>query len=110
MAVFAVTTMQGPRWDSNRDIREQEQWNEHADFADMLVARGSILLGGPVESSDDRVVALIAVDAADEAAVHALFADDPWIRSAILQLEDVRSWSIWLDGRDRRPAVPEGRD
>lgn len=94
--------MRGPRWDPDIGIREQELWREHADFADALVGQGAFLLGGPVEDPDDRVVALIAVRAADEAAVHSLFADDPWVKTGVLRLKEVRPWRIWLDSGGRR--------
>ncbi|MGA3220487.1 MAG: YciI family protein [Acidimicrobiales bacterium] len=96
MAFFAVTTMRGAAWEKDRGIREQPQWAEHADFADRLVEDGRIILGGPIEDADDEVVALIAVEAPGVAAVHEVFADDPWVRSGILALKDVRPWTIWL--------------
>jgi uncharacterized protein len=71
--LFAITTMRGPRWDSGVGPRGQELWSEHAAFADGLVAGGVIVLGGPVQDRDERVVALIAVEAADAAAVDSLF-------------------------------------
>lgn len=103
--MFAVTTMRGPRWDYSRGIREQALWTEHAAFADALVAAGTILLGGPVQDPDERVIALIAVEAADEAAVHSLFVDDPWVTSGLLQLKEVRAWTIWLDGLAHQRSV-----
>jgi uncharacterized protein YciI len=99
---FAVTTMQGPQWDTRCGIREQELWREHAEFADSLVDGGTVLLGGPVEDSDDRVIGLIAVRAADEASVVSVFADDPWVKAGILQLKEIRPWRIWLDSGGRR--------
>jgi len=44
------------------------------------------------------VVALIAMESTDEAAVHSCFADDPWITAGILELKEVREWTVWLDG------------
>jgi uncharacterized protein YciI len=96
--------MKGPRWDSGAGPRGQKLWTEHASFADGLVARGVIVLGGPVQDPDERVVALIAVEATDEAAVNSSFAEDPWITAGILELKEVRGWTVWLDGlgyRDR---------
>jgi uncharacterized protein YciI len=107
--LFAITTMRGPRWESGRGPREQRLWAEHAAFADGLVTSGVVLLGGPVQDPDERVVALIAVEATDEAAVHSVFAGDPWITAGILELKEVRGWTVWLDGLDYRDRVrPEG--
>jgi uncharacterized protein YciI len=103
--LFAITTMRGPRWESGAGPREQELWTAHAAFADGLVGRGVIVLGGPVEDPDERVVALIAVEATDEAAVHSVFAGDPWIAGGILELKEVRGWTVWLDGLGYRDRV-----
>jgi uncharacterized protein YciI len=99
MPVFAVRTARGPHWDPARGIREQELWDEHGAFADSLVAKGVIILGGPVDSDDPDD---IAGEAADEAAARAAFAADPWTVRGIFRLKDVRRWMIWLDGRAAR--------
>lgn len=52
MPVFAVRTAKGDSWDHARGLREQAFWPEHGAFADLLVAKGVILLGGPVDSDD----------------------------------------------------------
>ena len=101
MAVFAVRTARGAHWDHARGIREQAYWDEHAAFADGLVATGVVIFGGPVDSDDPEDIALMAVRAADEDAVHAAFAQDPWLAHGIFRLKDVRRWTIWLDGRSR---------
>jgi uncharacterized protein YciI len=96
MPVFAVRTMRGSAWDDDRSIREQPQWTEHARFADGLVDDGRILLGGPIEDPDPGVVALMAMEAPDASGVHETFANDPWVRSGVLEIKDVRPWSLWL--------------
>ena len=88
--------MRGPAWDGDRSIREQPQWAEHAHFADDLTDDGRILFGGPIEDPDPEVVALLAMEAPDASGVHETFANDPWVRSGILEIKDVRPWSIWL--------------
>ncbi|MHB1089157.1 MAG: YciI family protein [Acidimicrobiales bacterium] len=105
MAKFAVTTAKGPRWDESRQLREQREWEEHARFADELVARGVIIVGGPIGGGNDDDIALLAVEAADEAHVRSIFDDDPWLRSGVFRVKEVRAWTWWLDGR--RP--PEER-
>lgn len=98
MAIFAVTTEKGPNWDRDRSIREQDAWAEHAAFADDLVQRGVIIVGGPVGGSDDDL-ALLAVDASSEAELRAVFSQDPWTSNGVFRIKDVRSWEWWLDGR-----------
>jgi uncharacterized protein len=65
MPVFAVTTARDTGWDHARDIREQPFWDQHAAFADELVDRGVIILGGPIGGGDGEDLALLAVQAAD---------------------------------------------
>jgi uncharacterized protein YciI len=85
----------------DRGIRDQPAWDEHAQFFDRLVEEGIVILGGPVscEGEDGDEVALLAVETADEHALRSTFDDDPWARSGILRLKEVRAWTIWLDGR-----------
>jgi uncharacterized protein len=99
MAMFAVTTAKGPKWSEERGIREQPGWDEHAQFFDGLVARGVIVLGGPIGSQDGGDVALLAVEAADEEELRSLFGKDPWASSGVLRIKEVRTWILWLDGR-----------
>jgi hypothetical protein len=108
MPVFAVRTAKGDSWDAARGNREQAFWPEHAAFADLLVEKGVIILGGPIDSDDPDDIALLAVEAADEGAARAAFGPDPWMVHGIFRLKDVRHWTIWLDGRV--PAVSSGHD
>jgi len=101
MPVFAVTTAKGPRWDHARGNREQPLWDEHAAFADDLVDRGVVIIGGPIASDDREDIALLAVEAADEDAARAVFDDDPWTAHQVFRVKSVRAWSLWLDGRRR---------
>ena len=99
MPVFAVTTARDTGWDYARDIREQPFFDQHAAFADGLVDRGVIILGGPIASDDAEDVALIAVEAPDESALRSVFDADPWIAHRVFRIKAVRAWTLWLDGR-----------
>ena len=96
--MFAVYEEPGPGWDTARPRREQEGWDEHAAFMDALVAEGFVLMGGPL-GDGERV--LLAVEAADEAAVRARLAADPWEPAGLLTTGRVLPWLLWLDGRSR---------
>jgi uncharacterized protein YciI len=99
MAVFAVTTAQGDNWDPTQGIRHQPGFSEHARFFDDLVARGIVILGGPITSVHDEEVALLAVEAADERELREIFIQDPWATSKVLRIKEVRPWALWLDSR-----------
>jgi len=107
MAMFAVTTAKGPNWDGGHPIREQQGWTEHADFANNLVERGVIVLGGPIGGGSDEDVALLAVEAADEAELRSIFSDDPWAANGVLRIKEVRPWTLWLDGKRSGLAQPQ---
>ena len=55
MANFAVRLVHGPGWDSSRQIRDQDGWDEHAAFMDGLVDDGFIILGGPVGDGEQTL-------------------------------------------------------
>jgi hypothetical protein len=38
----------------------------------------------------------MAMEAPDAPSVYETFAKDPWVRSGILEVKDVRPWQIWL--------------
>jgi len=103
MALFAVTTEKGPNWDDTRKIRDQKAWVEHAAFADELVVRGIIIVGGPI-GGIDADIALLAVEAPDERELRSIFDDDPWTVSGVFRIKEVRPWTWWLDGRSSNPA------
>lgn len=96
--MFAVITQKGPNWRPEHETREQLGWDEHARFFDQLVARGFVVLGGPISTDGDEV-ALLAVEAANEEELRSTFAEDPWAASGVLTIKEVRAWTIWLDGR-----------
>ena len=106
MANYALTLVHGPGWDPDRPIREQRAWPEHAAFMDGLVADGTIILGGPL-SEGNRTMHV--VEAADEGAVRARVAADPWVAAGLLRIGSLEPWALWLDSRaGSRPAVPDG--
>jgi uncharacterized protein YciI len=96
MANFAVTLVHGPGWDSARPIRSQAGWAGHAAFMDGLVDDGFIIVGGPLGDGERT---LHVVEAADQDAVRARLAEDPWARAGLLQVGTIEPWALWLDGR-----------
>ena len=89
----------GAAWDPAKPVREQALWDEHARFVDALYDQGKILLAGPFA---DGTGSLVVLDAESTDAARALFRDDPWAERDILVAADVKEWTIFLDGRDRR--------
>jgi uncharacterized protein YciI len=81
---------------SGAGLREQDGWDEHAEFMDGLVDDGFVILGGPL-GDGPRVLHICA--AASEEAVRERLAADPWSDSGMLEIESVEPWTILLDGR-----------
>jgi hypothetical protein len=94
---FVVIREHGGAWDPTLSLREQEGWQEHAEFMEALVDDGFILLGGPV-GDGPRVLLIIAAASTDE--VRARLAADPW-SPHLLALASVEPWTILL-GPDTR--------
>jgi uncharacterized protein YciI len=101
MANFAVRLVHGPGWDSSRQIRDQEAWDEHAAFMDGLVDDGLVILGGPVGDGEQT---LHVVEAKDENDIRARLAGDPWACAGLLQIAAIEPWALWLDSRPANPA------
>jgi uncharacterized protein len=95
--LYLVRVRRGGPWDWSRDMREQDQWDEHASFMNGLVDDGLIILGGPVDGGRD---AFHVVDAASEEELRARFAEDPWALSGMLTVTSVERWTILLAAED----------
>ena len=52
-------------------------------FFDRLVEQGVVILGGPIASTGEDEVALLAVEAADEHELRSIFGGDPWAANGI---------------------------
>src|SRR5260370_14558427 len=88
MANFAVRLVHGPRWDSSRQIREEEGWDGHAACMDGLVDDGFIVLGGRVGDGEQT---LHVIEATDEDEIRASIAGDPWASAGLLQIGTISS-------------------
>jgi uncharacterized protein YciI len=95
----AVFLRPGPNWDASKGVREQELWDEHAQFVDDLFARGLIMLVGSFAPDGTGALAVLNVESADEA--RAIYAKDPWALRQILLTSDAREWTIFLDSSER---------
>jgi uncharacterized protein YciI len=95
--LHVVTEAPGPGWEPGVDRREQAGWDAHAAFMDGLVARGVVILAGPLGEGTE---VLLVVRAGSVEDVRSAFADDPWLQTAepVLELAAIRPWEIWLDG------------
>ena len=92
-----VLRRSSPEWNPSLPLEDQSDWAVHADFMDVLVKAGFIVLVGPL-ADEERVVH--AINAESEDAVRVTLALDPWSESH-LQVDSIVPWTIRLDGRHR---------
>jgi uncharacterized protein YciI len=85
--------MPGEAWLHGKPLTEQPDWRGHADFMNALAMRGFVLLGGPISDTE----ALLVVDAVDEAEIRRVFDEDPWHISKVLDIKEIREWTILLE-------------
>ena len=91
--VFAVIRTRGPRWNHGQPLEGQEDWLPHADYMNELVADGFMLLGGPLEGTQD---VLLIVRAVNEAEIEARLAADCWSINGLLRTVSVHPWQLRL--------------
>jgi uncharacterized protein YciI len=91
--LFLVTRTRGARWDDARPMEEQEDWRGHADFMNALAREGFIALGGPIDGTRET---LLVVRASDETQIQTRLSADPWSRSQLLRVSEIRPWTLRL--------------
>jgi uncharacterized protein YciI len=105
LQLFVVRVERGGPWDWSREMREQDGWDEHAQFMNGLVDDGLIVLGGPLEGDRE---ALHVVHAASEDEIRARFAQDNWARNGMLTVKSIEPWAILLAPDDLERRISEG--
>ena len=91
--LFAAIRSHGPAWQAPRSMEDQEDLEAHASFMNALEKKGFILLGGPLEGTNE-VLLLIRATSADEI-VERLSAD-PWSSRDILRISRIMPWTLRL--------------
>ena len=83
----------GPTWTSG-SVREQPDWDAHAEFVDALIERGTFVMGGPFSDDSGSMSLLEGIDA-DEA--RRILEDDPFMKNGVFVLEEIREWNVFVD-------------
>jgi uncharacterized protein YciI len=95
MPHFVVVYEQGPSWVEGRAMREQAGWTEHAKFMNALADERVVLLGGPLGDGHPHR-ALLVLSAPDAEGLRRRLLEDPWVRSRVLELGEIRPWELLL--------------
>ena len=91
--LFAVMRSRGTGWDKLRSMEQQKDWHSHAQFMNALQAEGFVLLGGPLEGTND---VLLIIRAQDADHIKARLAGDPWSNNGLLATKEILPWTIRL--------------
>jgi len=91
--LFAVIRTRGAAWQASRALEDQEDWEAHASFMNALEEEGFIVLGGPLEGTED-VLLIVRANTTDE--IIERFAADPWAGSDLLRVSRVTPWQLRL--------------
>jgi uncharacterized protein len=83
----------GPTWASG-GVREQPDWDAHAEFVDALIESGTFVMGGPFADNSGSMSLLDGVTA-DEA--RRIIAGDPFVANGVFVLDEVREWDVFVD-------------
>ena len=83
----------GPTWTSG-SVREQRDWDAHAEFVNALIERGTFVMGGPFSDNSGSMNLLEGIDA-DEA--RRILEDDPFMKNGVFVLEEIREWNVFVD-------------
>ncbi|HUA48509.1 MAG TPA: YciI family protein [Solirubrobacteraceae bacterium] len=94
--LFALIRQEGAGFDRSRALREQDAWDEHAEYIDALFEEGFVQLGGPLGDGSPVHRALLIVDADSEATVHARTDEDPWTPMHVLETVSVEPWELFV--------------
>ncbi len=95
--LFAIMIVHGPAWKPALAMEEQFDWHGHAGYLDSLHAEGFVVLGGPLEGTDD-VLLIVRANDADE--VRARFAWDSWHANDLLRITRIVPWQLRLGSLD----------
>ncbi len=97
MEHFVLRLERGGPWDWDRDMREQEGWDEHARFMDDLVDLR--LRSSSAARSKTAARRCTSSRRTSEEAVRERLATDPWAAIGMLRPVSIERWTIVLDGR-----------
>ena len=97
LRLFAVIRTRGAAWRHGEPLERQADWTAHAAFMNGLVSERFVVLGGPLDGTDD-VLLVVRAETPDE--VHARLTADPWTHNGLLRVARVAPWTLRLGTLD----------
>lgn len=93
MSLYAVINRRGNNYQRGLPLEQQSDWQAHASLMDAFVDEGFVLLGGPLEESDE---VLLIVRASSPEEISARLQQDPWHQSGLLCISRILPWTLRL--------------
>ena len=93
LPLFAVIRTRGPAWNHAKPIEGQQEWEAHRVFMNALEDSGFVLLGGPLEGTNE---ALLIVRAGGPEEITTRLAAYPWTAGDLLRTSRVTPWTLRL--------------
>jgi uncharacterized protein YciI len=90
---FVVILNRGPAYKIGARLEDQVEWDAHAKFMDALVDCGFVVLGGPLEGTNE-VLLIFRAESPDE--IRQRLAPDPWHRMGLLEISRIMPWTLRL--------------
>jgi uncharacterized protein len=83
----------GPTWSSG-SVREQPDWDAHAEYVDDLIERGIFVMGGPFADDSGSQSLLEGIDVEEATRI---LQEDPFMKNGVFELDEIRQWTIFVD-------------
>jgi len=91
--LFAVILTHGAAWRRGLPLEGQVDWTAHAAFMDALVEDGFVLLGGPLQTTED---VLLIIRSESPAEIAGRLGGDPWHQQDLLRISRIAPWALRL--------------
>lgn len=89
--LFAVMLRHGAVWRTGLSLEDQVDWEPHRAFMNDLEKAGFVVLGGPLEGTDD-VLLIVRAETPEE--ILDRLAPDPWHKRDLLRVNRVTPWNL----------------
>ena len=93
MALYAVINRRGDSYERSLPLEQQVDWDAHAILMDRLAEEGFIVLGGPLEGSDE-VLLIVRASSPDD--IKERLQQDPWHKTGLLRISRILPWTLRL--------------
>ncbi len=91
--LFAVLLNRGAAYQTGRPLEAQQDWEAHRVFMNALEAERFVVLGGPLEGTQDVLLIFHTSDANE---IRQRLAADPWHAKDLLRIVWITPWDLRL--------------